>query len=305
MTENKPRISIVIPCFNAVNTIGHTLDAIVKQDYNKPYEIIVIDSSNDGTADVIDQYPDIKHIRLARQTLPGSGRNLGVKHAKGEIVTFTDSDCVPESDWLEQIDQAFQLHDTEAVGGCVINGYPHSPTAWVSHLIEFNEWTETTPEGYVQNNPSCNLSFKGQVFYDLKIQFTDVFPSEDTLLNWELREKGGRIYFNPNIRIVHLSRVGFLKLFSHQKRLGMASAEARRISTLPGQIFIQFPILCLILPLVRWGRASVRLFRKDLKKMFLFWMLSPLYLSATIAWTVGFMTKKQFKEPEHKIHQGE
>jgi len=204
-------------------------------------------------------------------------------------------------DFLSQIALQYQKEDTEGVGGCVINGYPNSITAWVSHLIEFNEWTNRTPEGFVKNIPSCNLSFKRNVFKKYGIHYTDIFPSEDTLLNWSLIEKGGRIYFNPKIGITHLSRVGFGKLFKHQKRLGTASAEARRISTLPGQILNRYPILCLGLPLLRWCRAVLRLAKNDCRTMWLFLLLTPIYFPAVFVWTIGYMSRGKFHDPVYLI----
>jgi len=183
----------------------------------------------------------------------------------------------------------------------VINGYPRSITAWVSHLIEFNEWTARTPERFVTNIPSCNLSFKRESIIKCGIHYTDIFPSEDTLFNWTLIEKGGKIYFDPKIRITHLSRVGFRKLFIHQHTLGKASAEARRISSLPGKIFTRYPILCLGMPFIRWIRAISRLFKNDKKSLLQFIALTPIYLPAVFMWTIGFMTKGSFSDPQYVI----
>jgi GT2 family glycosyltransferase len=209
---------------------------------------------------------------------------------------------VPDSDWLSRIAVLYQKKNTESVGGCVINGYPWNIVGWVSHLIEFNEWTPKTPGGFVKNIPSCNISYKKEVFTRFGICFTDIFPSEDTLFNWTLTQKGGRIYFDPRIRIVHLSRVSMKKLFKHQATLGRASAEARRVSTLPGKVFVKYPMLCICMPLIRWFRASIRLLKKEPALLFLFWLITPLYIPATIAWTVGFLSGGKFNGPRYVVN---
>jgi glycosyltransferase involved in cell wall biosynthesis len=299
-----PYLSVIIPCFNARRTISKTLDAVCSQDIDCPFEVIVIDSSDDGTDTVIRTgYPQVRLYHLEEQTLPGSGRNFGITHARGEIVVFTDSDCVPDSDWLSRIAVRYQNENTESVGGCVINGYPWNIVGWVSHLIEFNEWTPKTPEGFVKNIPSCNISYRKEVFARFAISFTDIFPSEDTLFNWTLTQKGGRIYFDPKIRIVHLSRVGLKKLFRHQATLGRASAEARRVSTLSGKLFVKYPILCIGMPVIRWLRASLRLLKKEPGTLVLFWLITPLYIPATIAWTVGFLSRGEFNEPKYVVNE--
>lgn len=302
--KRKPQISVVIPCYNAITTISKTLDAVCNQEVPFPYEIIVIDSSNDGTDEMIrTRYKRVQLYHLSEQTLPGSGRNLGIGYARGEIVVFTDSDCVPDSDWLRRIADHYQTKNLDCVGGSVVNGYPGNVVAWASHIIEFSEWTPDAPEGFVRNIPSCNISYKKDLFFKYKIHFTDTFPSEDTLFNWTFIQKGGKIYFDPKIRVVHLSRVGLKKLFIHQKKLGQASAEVRRRTNLPGKIFIKYPVLCVFLPWIRWFRASCRLLKQNLKILILFWMIMPLYIAAAFAWTIGFLSKGDFSEPRYVIDE--
>jgi glycosyltransferase involved in cell wall biosynthesis len=290
---------VIIPCFNGRETICRTLDAVCSQVADFEFEVIVIDSSNDGTDRIIqNEFPKVRLIHLNQQTLPGSGRNLGIQNATGELLVFTDADAVPEPDWLKRIADLHQKIETDAVGGSVINGYPHSLTAWVSHLIEFNEWTAHTPAGFVLNNPSVNISYKSQVFSKYKLCFSDIFPSEDTIFNRALVDRGGRIYYDPSVRVIHLSRVGLFTLFRHQLRLGQAAVKARTLSSLPGKIFMKYRWLCVILPPIRWVRASLRLLRYERKQLILFWLLTPLYLGAAAAWAVGFMQRKEFHDPK-------
>ncbi len=297
-----PYASVVMPCYNARKTIAASLDAIFNQQVDFKYEVVIVDSSDDGTDDIIrSRFPQVRLIHLNRLEMPGSKRNLGVRYARGEIVVFTDSDCIPVPDWLTQIAAYHQKIDTEGIGGCVINGYPASLATWVSHLIEFSEWTEKTPKGYVRNNPSCNISFKREMFRKLGVFFTDTFPTEDTLFNWTVHEKGGRIYFTPRIRVVHMKQVKMRDLLSYQVEMGKGAAEARRISTLPGKIFTKYSILCLGLPFIRWARATVRFAKNDLKTLLLFWLLTPFYLAATEAWSVGFMTPKRFRKTTYEV----
>ena len=299
-------VTVAIPCYNAVGTIGKTLEAVLAQETSFDFEVLVVDSSDDGTTELIrTQFPEVRLIHLAHQTLPGSGRNLGVREARGEIVVFTDSDCVPEPGWLQGHADAHRTLDCEAVGGSVINGYPRNYVAWVSHLIEFNEWTKKSPEGFVRNNPSCNLSFKRESFFRLRFEFTDNFPNEDTLLNWQLLKAGGRIYFRPDLAVVHLNRMQFRKLFQHQHRLGRAVAVERRITDLPGKIFLRFPPLCLGLPLVRWALALARLVRIDLRQTLVFLWITPLFLAAALAWSFGFMAGGTYREAEISIFDPE
>ncbi|NIR51207.1 glycosyltransferase [candidate division KSB1 bacterium] len=287
-------LSIVIASFNSRKTILKTLDALANQKTTYRFEIIVVDSSNDGTDEVIaDYFPNVNVIRLPRQTYPGSGRNIGVQYARGTYVAFTDSDCLPQPDWVDNIIRTFERVQSDAVGGCLTNGFRRSVMAWVSHLIEFNEWTETTPERYVTNIPSANLAYKRSTFEQFNEYFPDYLGSEDTILNWRMQKKGVKIYFNPKIKVVHLNRVGLKKLFGHQYMLGRWSAEARRTEDLPGKLFARYRILTLVLPLIRWARAFARLVRKDVPKLAIFVAITPIYLVAAFTWSLGFLSNKE------------
>jgi glycosyltransferase involved in cell wall biosynthesis len=297
-------ISVIIPSFNARRTVGAALRAIANQRTRQSYEVILVDSSSDGTSEyVTENFPEVKVIRLAKQTYPGIGRNIGVQNARGKFVVFTDTDCVPAPDWLDQILSTFESVKCEAVGGCLINGYPWSPVAWTSHLIEFNEWTETSAEGFVLNIPSANLAYRRAAFAEYDEWFPDYLGSEDSILNAKMRAKGVRIYFNPAIQVVHLNRGTFEKLFRHSYMLGRWSAEARKKGILPGGVLAKYRVLAFALPFARLFRGFSRLLRKDLPKLLIFIGISPLYLAAAFAWSFGFVSKKELKysvqgEPE-------
>ena len=88
-------ISIVIPCFNASETLGKTLDSVIEQDYSN-YEVVIIDDgSSDSTPEIIQQYKKKDHrIRDFRQENNGvsAARNKEVNIAKSEFIAFLDSD---------------------------------------------------------------------------------------------------------------------------------------------------------------------------------------------------------------------
>jgi glycosyltransferase involved in cell wall biosynthesis len=91
------KISVIIPAYNAQNTIIKCLDSVITQSYNI-YEIIVIDDgSTDNTANIIEDISkqnELKNIHLHRQlnSGPSSARNYGIHVAKGDWIAFLDAD---------------------------------------------------------------------------------------------------------------------------------------------------------------------------------------------------------------------
>lgn len=95
-------ISIVVPAYNAANTIDRAIKSVLQQTYSDWELIIVDDGSIDNTISILKRYKD-KRIHLIEQNHlgPGAARNRGIDEARGEYVAFFDSDDVIRSDYLQ------------------------------------------------------------------------------------------------------------------------------------------------------------------------------------------------------------
>jgi glycosyltransferase involved in cell wall biosynthesis len=98
-----PVMSVIVPVWNGEARIGQCIEALKNQTLRADlFEIIVIDNgSTDSTVSVVARHSD---VILLQEPQPGSyaARNAGLTRARGEYVAFTDSDCTPQKDWLEQ-----------------------------------------------------------------------------------------------------------------------------------------------------------------------------------------------------------
>ncbi len=101
--KTDPFVSVIVPVYNDLRNLKFCLDALEKQSYPKnSYEIIVVDNDSDKKIDkLVNQY---RNTVLTHQMQPGSyaARNKGISFSKGEIIAFTDSDCIPFPDWIEK-----------------------------------------------------------------------------------------------------------------------------------------------------------------------------------------------------------
>lgn len=96
-----PVVSVIVPTFNDPR-LALCLRALENQDISASYEVVVV---NNGPARSLTLPKDLKmNARLIEEQRTGSynARNAGIAHARGEILAFTDSDCVPASDWLSK-----------------------------------------------------------------------------------------------------------------------------------------------------------------------------------------------------------
>jgi len=116
-----PFVSVIIPVYNDAKRIGLCIEALLRQSYPRErFEIIVVDNgSKDSTHQVVSGYPAV--TLLVENEVQGSyaARNKGIENASGEIIAFTDGDCVPQTKWLDSGVAALQLKQADLVGGRV------------------------------------------------------------------------------------------------------------------------------------------------------------------------------------------
>lgn len=98
------KISIIIVTYDSINDIDNCLKSIFKQTI-QPFEIIVVDNQSlDLTAEYIqNQYPDVRVIINSINAGFGGGNNLGVAHARGELIVFLNPDTIVSETWLEAL----------------------------------------------------------------------------------------------------------------------------------------------------------------------------------------------------------
>ncbi len=121
-------VTIIVPVYNDADRLQKCLQALTAQSYPEDCrEIIVIDNGSDE--DLSQMMANWPEIRLLHQVRPGSyaARNCGIAVARGEILAFTDSDCLPDPEWLAAGVDALEANpDATHVGGPVVT-VPRNP----------------------------------------------------------------------------------------------------------------------------------------------------------------------------------
>jgi glycosyltransferase involved in cell wall biosynthesis len=287
--ESEPLVSVIIPCYNSERTIVDCLNSITNQITSVSYDITVVDSSIDNTSDIVArQFPQVRLVRLSERAYAGVARNIGIKATRGKYCLMIDSDCICSSDLIERVIDRHAKGDYAAVGGSIANGTPHSWSGLLCYLMEFKEFIPTTPMRLVTSVPTANVCYRRDVIVGLGGFDPAMWLAEDILLNWRMHQAGGRILFDPAIRVTHLNRTGFLNVLSYQANMGKYSAIARQRGGLPGKIVLRFPVLAALMPFGRLVRAALWLLKNNKGIMARFLVISPMYLLAAIFWSFGF-----------------
>ena len=227
-------LTVVIPALNSASTISLTLSSIFSNSVSSEmFEVLVVDDgSSDSTVEVARRFP----VRIYSCSEKGIGppRNLGIKMAKGDIVSFTDSDCVVGKDWLENILSFFERNpEADGVGGPVL-AYP----------CNRNKVQRLTGEIFVENQRYPEKLKKVQFgsMYGVILGSNSSYrknavvaaggysePGGSNLeLAWRLVSIRKNLFFDPNIRVCHMFPAELRTIFKQQFRWGMQSTQMKR-----------------------------------------------------------------------------
>ncbi len=212
------KVSVIVPVYNNQESIKKCVEALLGQDYpNNGYEVIVVDDgSDDGTAGVVKAYP-LKYIYQKNQG-PAAARNRGAGEAKGDIILFTDSDCVPDGNWISEMIKPFKAPDVVAVKGA----YKTKQRALTARFaqIEFEErFNMLKKAGSIDMVDTYSAGFRRGVFLEMK-GFDTSFPvanNEDTELSYRMSRLGFRMVFNSNAIVYHLNHPDTIKRYARLK----------------------------------------------------------------------------------------
>ena len=284
----RPYISVVIPSYKPDYVFKKCLESVLNQSYTDSYEVIVVDSSPYDIAEKYSSlFPDVKFIHLSKRTLPGKARSEGARIARGEIIFFTDTDCIVDKDWIKN-HLKFHNKGYRVVGGGVANGTPHSIIGTAEYLLSFNEMNDRAKPCEVKAHPSCNLSVERSVFDKVGF-FPDFMKGEDTIFCDNVISTGEKIYFNPEARIYHKNRVRFMQFIRNQISLGEGSNETRRRTRRHGYFLIKHPYLIPLIPLFRTFAIGRRLIASDIRLFIKYILLYPLIFLGLVVYVWGFV----------------
>ncbi len=234
---NKPLISVVICTYNRRGLLEECLNSLFDQAYPEDaYEIIVVDDgSTDGTDALLREMavkpgPRLRHFAQENKG-SATARNLGISHARGEIIASIDDDCVATETWMESAVACFADEDIVGVQGPTLPAEPvrlHLFPPRFSYTLEVTEsvWT----------HPTCNMHYRKQAILDAG-GFNEAFKmtgAEDVDLALRL-EQIGRIAFSKDALVYHAvfydtlaQRLRFIRRYQYEPILFKQHPQLRK-----------------------------------------------------------------------------
>jgi glycosyltransferase involved in cell wall biosynthesis len=222
-----PFVSVIVCSYNGANTLAACLDSLGKLNYPRYEVVLVDDGSTDNTAEIAARFP---HVRCIQQSNHGlsHARNTGASAAEGEVLAYTDSDCMADPDWLYYLIGTLVSGDYASVGGPNV-----SPPAqnWVqacvaaapggpSHVL----LTDTIAE----HIPGCNMAVYRWAFETIGGFDTEFHKAGDDVdFCWRLQQAGHVIAFSPTAIVWHHRRLTLRAFRQQQEGYGEAESMLR------------------------------------------------------------------------------
>jgi glycosyltransferase involved in cell wall biosynthesis len=211
-------ISVIIPAYNSEKTIGKCLRAIKEQSLSALEVIVVDDGSIDRTVEIAKEFTTV--IPNTHSKGASGARNTGADAAKGEIIAFIDSDCIPPKNWLKNIASVFFDETISAVGGGYSAGLDHS--FWQMFCCEELAFRRRNKHGQVKTLVSNNFACRKSVFLAEKGFPEEYRVCEDMFLSYKISQRGKVQWLNDN-GVQHRFKGSLKEYLKHQYYFGAES----------------------------------------------------------------------------------
>ncbi len=228
-----PVVSIIIPVRNEAGLLRNCLESISNLDYPKEQiEVIVADGmSTDDTAGVAKKY-GAKVICNEKKTV-SPGRNIAFRHAAGEIIAFTDADCIVDKNWLRNSLKYFQDNSIACVGGPNLTpqdegdfgkavGFVFNQKIFSAGSVHARELKDIRE---VRSIPGCNAVYRKDALEKVMPIDESLLTCDDTELNQRLIDNGYKLLYTPDIFVRHYRRPSPKRLFKQMYRYAIGRLQ--------------------------------------------------------------------------------
>jgi glycosyltransferase involved in cell wall biosynthesis len=198
-----PLLSVVVISQNDEAVIERSVAAVLAQQCPEPFEVIVVTSGADRTADIVrTRFPAVRLVELDHPVLPGEARNAGLHVASGRYVTFPGSHVTLSPGYLAALIRAHRM-GYAMVTGTILNG----TTTWAGWASYFLDHTTDLPgrPSQARDSPPLWCSYLRDAVLEVGSFPEDMRAGEDTAVNEEVFARGYSAYRARDMVLSHHS----------------------------------------------------------------------------------------------------
>ena len=291
-----PQISIVIGSCNARHTIEECLSSLERQRSSREVEIVVVDSSTDGTADLVaGRFQRVRLIRRPDVAFIPELWEVGINHSSGDIVALTSAHCIPDQNWIEEIVEAHRS-PYSGIGGAIENDDSAGLVEWAIYLLRYTAYMLPFAQGPIHDIAGDNASYK-RVALD-RVREARRHGFWEPVVHAELKRAGLELLKTPHVVVRHkksFSLLGFMKQrFWHGRQFG--SSRSLKLSALKRTAYV---LLSPLIPLAFLTRITRQLLTKK-RHIGRFISSLPILMLFLLSWSTGELTGYLWASGEKK-----
>lgn len=227
LPTNGPKFSVIVCTRNGASRLGACLNSIRSLKYENFETLIINDGSTDGTREFLDQLDEQWDLKIHHLDSCGlsAARNYGGKLATGEILAFTDDDCVVDSYWLSELARVYGETDHAAIGGPNLSPPPSSLSLALTTAAPGAPTHVMLSDTLAEHLPGCHLTVRKSAFDEIG-GFDVIFKTagDDVDFCWRIRDAGMTLGFCGAAFVWHHRRATVCKYLKQQMGYGKAEA---------------------------------------------------------------------------------
>ena len=220
-----PRVSVVVCAYNAADTIGECLSSLDALDYPDVEVVVVNDGSKDRTGELTHAWQESTRLTAQVIDVANGGlslaRNIGLEHATGEIVAYTDADVRVDPLWLAYLVQPFLRSDVVGAGGPNVVPADDSAMAQCVARAPGGPTHVLLDDRIAEHVPGCNMAFRREALRAIG-GFNPLYlrAGDDVDVCWRLQARGWKIGFSPAALVWHRHRASVKAYWRQQVGYG-------------------------------------------------------------------------------------
>jgi cellulose synthase/poly-beta-1,6-N-acetylglucosamine synthase-like glycosyltransferase len=235
MGASSIEISIIVPARDASRTIGSCVEALLGQSgCTMAFEVLVVDDGSQDDTAALARQAGAEVVGLSPSG-PAAARNRGVEVARGDLLVFTDADCVPDAAWLSRMVAPFDDPDVSATKGTYRTDQRALTARFVQREYE-SRYRRMSRQNSIDFVDTYAAAFRRAQFFRAG-GYDESFPNasvEDQEFSFRYSRIGGRIVFVDDAVVRHLHADTLWKYF--RKKVKIAFWKMRVLRRHPDKI---------------------------------------------------------------------
>ncbi|MEX2428338.1 MAG: glycosyltransferase [Bacteroidales bacterium] len=269
------KVTIIVPVFNAQSTLAKLLNSIVELNYPKEQlQVLFVDNmSSDKSPDIVRNFGDVELLFETKLQGSYAARNKAIEAAQGEIIAFTDSDCIVSPGWLNEGLEEMMANNIDIVAGNVEFFYEKKSAAEIYDSLVNMQNEINVRERKI--GKTANLFVRKHLFNEIGLFDANLRSGGDVEWTKKATDAGFTISYASKAIVYHPAR-NYKELIIKQVRVGRGQMklwfkDGKRKKWIANRIFSGF------MP-VHFKALKVSMLNKDIQptrfKIISIWLIA-------------------------------